>query len=83
MTISPILKIERQKRDDLEVLQVIYDGVFVCTCKVFSDITKKISHAFVYDIIFSQKEIRECCGAIINNIYHGPEWFQPQMRKFT
>ena len=56
MTISPILKIERQKRDDLEVLQVIYDGVFVCTCKVFSVMTKTTtSNAFVYGIHFSQK----------------------------
>ena len=73
MTITPILKIGRQKWGDLQIIQVIYDGPFLCTYKVFSDMTKaKTPLAFFYDIRFSQKEISECFGAIIDNISHAP-----------
>ena len=56
ITITPIIKLERQKWGALAILQVTYDGVFVCTCKLFSDITKgTASNAFVYGINYEQK----------------------------
>ena len=71
MTITPILNIQRQKWGALGVIQLIYDGVFVCKCKLFSDIIKSTtSNAFVYDSHFSQNKMSKCCGAIIDNRYH-------------
>ena len=53
MTITHILNIDRKKWSALEILQLIDDVVFVCTCKVFSYINKTItSQAFVYDSNF-------------------------------
>ena len=49
------------------------DGVFVFTCKVFFDMTKTTtSQAFVFHSNSEQKEISECCGEIIDNIFHAP-----------
>ena len=57
-TIASILKIERQKWCALVLLQIINDGIVVCTGKVFSDTTKKTtSHVFVYNSHFTQKEM--------------------------
>ena len=56
MTISPILQIERKKRGALVIIQVIDDGGFIYTCKVFQILPKHISHAFVYDSNFAQKK---------------------------
>ena len=56
MTITPIMNIDRQTWDALGILQVIDDGVFVCTCKLFSDMNKTTtSHEFVYDKHFFTK----------------------------
>ena len=72
MPLAPIIKIERQKWGAMGILQVIYGVILVCKCKLFYDITKKTPHAFVYDSNFPQKEMIECCGAIIDNISHAP-----------
>ena len=49
MTIEIILKMERKKWGYLGIIKVIDDGVFVCTCKVFSNVIKTTSsHAFFY-----------------------------------
>ena len=56
MTITHILNIYKQKWSALEILQVIDDGVFVCTCKVFSDMTKITTYnEFVYGSHFAKK----------------------------
>ena len=55
------------------ILQVINDGVYVCICRVYSDVFKKYtSHAFFYDSYFSQLEKSGCCGEIIYNISYAP-----------
>ena len=59
--------------DDIMVLQEIHDGVFVCICRVYLDISRKItSHVSVYDSHFSQHKKSECCVAIIYNRSHAP-----------
>ena len=64
---------ETQKIGVSGIIQVIDDGVFVCTCRVYWDIFKKITpQAFVYDSNFAQKDKSECCGAIIDDRYHAP-----------
>ena len=56
MTITPIMKIQRQKWGALGIFQAIDDCVFVYTCKVFYDMTKTTkSYAFVYESHFAQK----------------------------
>ena len=73
MTIKPIMKIERGKMGDMRTLLVIDGGVYVYICRVYSDVFKEYtSHAFVYDVNFSQLEKSGCCGAIIDNISHAP-----------
>ena len=55
------------------IFQVISDGVLVCICKVYYDINKiSTSHGFVYENDFSQEEMSEYCGAIIDSISHAP-----------
>ena len=55
------------------IIQVICNGVFVCVCKLYSNITKTSkSHAFVYDSYFAQNEMSGYCGVIIDNIYNAP-----------
>ena len=72
-TIAPILKIERHEWGALGILQVIDDGLFVWTCKVFSDTIKTtILHAFVYDIHFLQLKKSEWYVAIIDNRSYAP-----------
>ena len=57
----------------VSILQVIFNGFFVCICKVYSDITKtSTSHAFACDIHVAQKDKSKCCGALIYNISHTP-----------
>ena len=73
MTIEIILKMERKKWGYLGIIKVIDDGVFVCTCNIFYDMTKiDTSHAFVYDSHSEQKEMIECCSANIDNKYLAP-----------
>ena len=56
MTITPVMKVERQKMGAMGILQVIDDVVFVCICRVYSDVFKKYtSRAFVYDSHFHKK----------------------------
>ena len=57
------------KKRALGIIQIIDDSVFICTCKVFSDSNRKISHPFFYD---SHLKMIECCCAIIDNRYHAP-----------
>ena len=61
MTITPIMNIERQNWGALGVLQVIHDGVFVCTCNIFYNITKTTTtyHLFVYDSHFVLKDMSD------------------------
>ena len=73
MAIEPLLTIDREKIGTISILQVINDGVYVCICRVFSNVFKKYtSHAFVYDSYFSQLEKSEYCGEIIDNRYYAP-----------
>ena len=43
-TIAHILNIGREKKGAMRILQVINDGVYVCICRVFSDVFKNILH---------------------------------------
>ena len=55
MTIAPLLYIDREKIGDMRILQELNDGVYVCTCRVYSDAFKNYtSHEFVYDSYFLQ-----------------------------
>ena len=53
------------------ILLVIYDGVYVCICTVYSSVFKEVTqHAFVYESHFSTKENSErCCSIIYNRSY--------------
>ena len=73
MTIAPVLKIDIEKMGAMGILLIIYDGVYVCICNVYSSVLKKVTqHAFVYDIHFSTKEKSGWCGAIIDNRSYAP-----------
>ena len=68
MNITPIIKFDRGEMVDMRILLLIDYGVYVCICKVYSYVLKKVTqYAFVYDSHFSTKEKSECCGAIIDN----------------
>ena len=48
-----MINMKRQRMGALGILQVIDYGVFVCICRVYSDIFKTVTlHAFVYDSNF-------------------------------
>ena len=52
---------------------IIYDGVYVCICTVYSNVLKNhTQHAFVYESYFSTKVKSACRGAIIDNIPDAP-----------
>ena len=56
MNIPPMMTTERQKRVVIGILRIIGDGIFVCICKVYSDIAANfISHVFFYDSNFAGK----------------------------
>ena len=57
------------KMGALGILQVIDEGVFIYKCKVFPDITPKITWICLWQS-FLQKEMSECCGGIIDNKSH-------------
>ena len=73
MTITPILKIEEKTMGTMGILLVVYDGVYVCICKVYYSVLQSYKqHAFVYDNNFSQLEKSDLCGAIIDNRSYAP-----------
>ena len=73
MTITPIIKLEREKTGAVRIILVIIDVVCVCICRVYLDAFKEYpSHEFIYDRHFSQLENSECCGAIIENKSYAP-----------
>ena len=72
MTITPIIKIEREKMGAMGILQVIDDGIFVCICRVYLGVFKNTSKAFIYESYSAQLKKSECCGAIIDNISYAP-----------
>ena len=73
MTIAPVLKIDIEKMGAMGILLIIYDGVYVCICNVYSSVLKKVTqHAFVYDSHFSTKYNSKFCGATIDNISYAP-----------
>ena len=73
MTIAPVWKIDREKMGAMGILQVIYNGVYVCICNVYSSDFKEVTqHSFVYDSHFSTKEKSEFCGVIIDNRSYSP-----------
>ena len=53
MTIEPILEIDREKMGAMRILKVINYGVYVCICRVYSDVFKDIYHMnFSMTVIF-------------------------------
>ena len=57
---------------------------FVCTCNIFSDITKTTtSGSFFYDSNFSQNRVSECCCAIIYNISHAKSFVLEKIYRKT
>ena len=71
--IEAVLDIEREKMGTLGILMRINDGVYVCMCSVYSNISKEhTEHAFVYDIYFTPPGNNGCQGAIIDNRRHAP-----------
>ena len=68
MTISPILKLEREKMGATRILQVINDGIYLCIYRIHLDVFKTItSHAFYYDSHFSKLQNSERSGAMIDD----------------
>ena len=73
MTIEPIFNIDREKKVTMGILLIIFEGVYVCICTVYSSVLKKVTqHALLYDSHFTSKEKRKCCGAIIDNMSYAP-----------
>ena len=58
---------------NMGILLEIYDGVYVCICKLYSSVFKEYTqHAFIYDSHISLLDKIGCCGAIIDNISYAP-----------
>ena len=73
MTIASVLNIEREPMGPLEILPIIYDGVYVCIWYIYSNILKIwTQHAFVYDGYFMTTENSARQGAIIDNRIYAP-----------
>ena len=73
MNITPIIKFDRGEMVDMRILLLIDYGVYVCICKVYSDVFKGYKiYAFVYEIRFSTLEKCEFFGAIIGNRSYAP-----------
>ena len=52
---------------------IIYDGVYVCICTVYSNVLKNhTQHAFVYDSYFSTKVKSALSGSILDNRKYAP-----------
>ena len=55
MTITPLMKLEREEMGAIMIILVIDDGVYASIYKVYFSIFKKYtSHAFFYESNFSQ-----------------------------
>ena len=84
MTIASVLNIEREPMGPLEILPIIYDGVYVCIWYIYSNILKIwTQHAFVYDGYFTTKVKSACQDAIIDNRRYAPIYVLEEKDKET
>ena len=61
MTVTPVLKTERENWGTNSMIIKVYDGVYICTYSLLpADYHHETKHAFVYDSNFKPLYQRKC-----------------------